>query len=207
MSRSTTCRRCRGECLTTSPVCDTVCLDCWNSMQRTVAGNNKRARKARAVGKLMTEDWLHVLLEADFRCEGCGTSHTFQNPLTLDHKYPLSRGGMNNRLNIQPLCKTCHTLKDGDPETTPWNQHVVMARRQLRNRSQQFMVQLRNQYVAEMFPPRQLARDRQKVMDLFYDQMRKTHKHLQETGQFDGSFGKFMIETLLDFYMEKHYGF
>ena len=43
------------------------------------------------------------------RCQRCGTTGTADNPLTLDHVYPKSRGGENGPTQV--LCRRCNSSK------------------------------------------------------------------------------------------------
>jgi len=43
------------------------------------------------------------------RCERCGVTHTADNPLTLDHVVPKSRGGTAEQ--VQVLCRKCNSHK------------------------------------------------------------------------------------------------
>ncbi len=43
----------------------------------------------------------------DFRCQHCG-SRQF---LSVDHRIPVSRGGLNIIENLQTLCKSCNSKK------------------------------------------------------------------------------------------------
>ena len=58
------------------------------------------------------EDRSELYQKTNFRCAHCGTKLTPGRNATLDHYVPLSRGGINQRLNIVPLCKKCNELKD-----------------------------------------------------------------------------------------------
>jgi 5-methylcytosine-specific restriction endonuclease McrA len=56
------------------------------------------------------QDWYDTLEEQDFKCAHCGKSHE-QEPLTLDHIQPISKGGTGHKRNIQALCRPCNTRK------------------------------------------------------------------------------------------------
>lgn len=42
-----------------------------------------------------------------YRCVSCGAS----TRLTIDHIIPISKGGTNDRANLQTLCRPCNTSK------------------------------------------------------------------------------------------------
>lgn len=66
----------------------------------------KRQRK-RAAGTLSTADWRSVLAAYGSACLCCGSD----DPPTIDHVVPLSRGGSNTVDNVQPLCNGCNMRK------------------------------------------------------------------------------------------------
>ena len=49
-------------------------------------------------------------VEQDRRCMYCGERKLFKN-LQIDHKYPVDRGGSNDRSNLQLLCRPCNLRK------------------------------------------------------------------------------------------------
>lgn len=56
------------------------------------------------------EDWEFIKESFGFCCAGCGSSET-DVLLTEDHIIPLSKGGTDNKDNIQPLCQSCNSKK------------------------------------------------------------------------------------------------
>jgi len=68
----------------------------------SVRGKVKRDTGTRQVRK---EDRKEVL--AIGRCLVCGTDRK----LTVDHVWPLSKGGSNHRRNLQCLCQSCNSRK------------------------------------------------------------------------------------------------
>lgn len=66
----------------------------------------KRQRK-RAAGNLSAADWRLVLETYGSACLCCGSD----DPPTIDHVIPLSRGGSNTVDNVQPLCNGCNMRK------------------------------------------------------------------------------------------------
>jgi len=56
------------------------------------------------------EEWQALCDRHDNRCARCGSDE----PLTVDHIIPVSKGGLNNIENIQPLCRSCNSSKGVD---------------------------------------------------------------------------------------------
>ena len=75
--------------------------------KRLTTTENTRSRRLGILGMLTEADWDEVLLAYNNACAVCGST----NNITIDHKYPLSKGGANTRDNIQPLCKSCNSRK------------------------------------------------------------------------------------------------
>ena len=44
-------------------------------------------------------------------CVSCGRNATKENPLTKDHIIPKSKGGTDDKSNIQMLCLECNQIK------------------------------------------------------------------------------------------------
>ena len=69
--------------------------------------NNKRVDYSET---LTPNDVLNCLKRSDFRCYYC--SEPINSKLWhLEHITPLSKGGLNNSLNIASSCKTCNLMK------------------------------------------------------------------------------------------------
>lgn len=65
------------------------------------------------------EDKNELLYKTNFRCGRCGKQLGMNPNSTLDHFVPLSKGGINQKLNIVPLCEECNKRKSNkivDPE-------------------------------------------------------------------------------------------
>jgi len=58
-------------------------------------------------GELTEQDWQEVLQRYGNLCLMCGTKEN----ITRDHVIPISRGGRNDKYNIQPLCGKCNRVK------------------------------------------------------------------------------------------------
>lgn len=83
---------------------------------------NRRARKRKNGGIVTIEEWKALCNHYGNVCLACGKPE-----VTIDHVIPVSRGGMNDISNIQPLCKSCNTTKsnrivDYRPRPAPWRQ-------------------------------------------------------------------------------------
>jgi len=68
----------------------------------------RRARKANAKGAFSAEDWTAICDKYGNQCVCCGSK---SEPLTIDHIIPLSKGGTNSPINLQPLCLSCNSRK------------------------------------------------------------------------------------------------
>jgi 5-methylcytosine-specific restriction endonuclease McrA len=69
-----------------------------------VSNHNRRALKRGAPGAI-TRGRVRALLALP--CAGCGTAEA----ITVDHIVPLSKGGHNVDVNLQPLCICCNRRK------------------------------------------------------------------------------------------------
>lgn len=65
------------------------------------------ARKHGAEGTFTAKEWLALCDYYGNKCLACGE----QEPLTIDHVIPTSKGGRNDIANIQPLCVRCNSSK------------------------------------------------------------------------------------------------
>lgn len=54
---------------------------------------------------------MQVLQQDNFRCRICGASADEGARLEVDHIVPVSRGGTNDRNNLQTLCEKCNVGK------------------------------------------------------------------------------------------------
>lgn len=77
-----------------------------NPEKRALSDRVKRQRK-RAAGTLSAADWRAVLERYGSACLACGSD----DPPTIDHVIPLSKGGTNTVDNVQPLCNPCNMRK------------------------------------------------------------------------------------------------
>ena len=70
---------------------------------------NKRTGRMNG-GTLTYSDWLVIKEEYKNSCAFCGKPES-EAKLTQDHIIPISRGGLHNKKNIQPLCQSCNSRK------------------------------------------------------------------------------------------------
>jgi 5-methylcytosine-specific restriction endonuclease McrA len=73
--------------------------------------NNKRWQLMKANVRDLTEDeWMEIIDRQGNQCAGCGISFTITKP-TLDHVFPLVKGGGATKSNVQALCRKCNSSK------------------------------------------------------------------------------------------------
>jgi len=70
----------------------------------------RRNRELGAEGSHTTGDWETLKAQYNWTCLHCKKLEPTIK-LTQDHIIPLSKGGSDNIENIQPLCKSCNSLK------------------------------------------------------------------------------------------------
>lgn len=76
---------------------------------------NRRSRKAKSGGTHSAADIAAILAAQKGRCAYCRIKITQENK-HVDHIIPISKGGRNDRRNLQVLCRTCNVKKhDRDP--------------------------------------------------------------------------------------------
>lgn len=72
----------------------------------------KYKRKAQMSGGSFTlKDWEEIKERYGFMCPACSREEP-EIKLTIDHIIPLSKGGLHDKSNIQPLCKNCNSSKN-----------------------------------------------------------------------------------------------
>lgn len=79
--------------------------------RRSAASTGARKRHKQACSRTelvhCTEAELEAWVSENSRCAYCGSEESIQ----IDHIVPLSRGGAHAIENLQPLCRTCNTVK------------------------------------------------------------------------------------------------
>ena len=86
-----------------------------NYQQVLAHNSNYRARQYNAKGHYSQKDIAKLLIKQNGICF-CGFKF---GPFHVDHKVPLSRGGSNDRRNLQLLCSPCN-LSKGTKTMTEW---------------------------------------------------------------------------------------
>lgn len=81
-----------------------------NPEKDTTYYENRRTRKMQAEGSFTSEEWKALKIRYNYACLCCGKSEPDVR-LTADHIVPLSKGGDNSIENIQPLCRSCNSVK------------------------------------------------------------------------------------------------
>lgn len=87
-----------------------------NKERRCLIENRRRARKLNASGEHTLEDINNLFELQKKKCAGVDCHKSIKKEYHVDHIVPLSRGGSNDKYNIQLLCPTCNMRKSArDP--------------------------------------------------------------------------------------------
>jgi 5-methylcytosine-specific restriction endonuclease McrA len=78
--------------------------------EKRASVNKRRASKLEVGGSYTASEWRALKDLYGFRCLCCGKAEP-RIKLTVDHVVPLSKGGVNDISNIQPLCLSCNCTK------------------------------------------------------------------------------------------------
>lgn len=82
----------------------------WKSQnkEKVLADTRNRRARIRWNGGILTEkDWKEVLDMYGEKCLKCGSPDNIE----VDHVIPVSCGGVNDKTNVQPLCRSCNAKK------------------------------------------------------------------------------------------------
>lgn len=101
----------------------------WREKNR--AESNEYARLASLLhrSEQFKRAWPLIVAHYSGHCLGCGASGV---PLCADHVIPLSKDGVNQLINLQPLCRPCNTSKrdvsvDYRPAGGEWIRRLALA--------------------------------------------------------------------------------
>lgn len=67
-------------------------------------------RDERLVGDLTLDDWREIKEKYNYTCLSCKRIEP-EILLTIDHVIPVVEGGLHTKANIQPLCRSCNSIK------------------------------------------------------------------------------------------------
>ena len=90
------------------------------------ARSRRRARERSACGDYSAREWLELKALYNNACLCCGRTELEEN-LSADHVIPLCKGGSNDIGNIQPLCKSCNSVKN--TKTTDYRRVIYKPQR------------------------------------------------------------------------------
>ena len=81
-----------------------------NKEYRSWIKNKHNRLKFLAEGSYSWGEWQGLKKKYNYTCVMCGRKEP-EIKLTIDHIVPISKGGTNWILNIQPLCQSCNSKK------------------------------------------------------------------------------------------------
>lgn len=84
---------------------------------RFLSKSHVRHRHCTDTGTVTQHGWDALCEWTGHKCLACGE----KKPLTMDHIIPISRGGIHDIANIQPLCRECNSAKGATTiDYRPW---------------------------------------------------------------------------------------
>ena len=81
-----------------------------NRIYKNFLNSRRRAMKLRAEGSHTFGEWELLRKQYGYKCPACGKKES-EITLTEDHIIPLIKGGSDYIENIQPLCRSCNSIK------------------------------------------------------------------------------------------------
>lgn len=133
MERGSRCRHCQTvwNKQTYDPVARKAYMDRYYAQNKDYFLENARRRKARRKGAKVVKkvNIKGVIARCGDRCQFCGVD-TSAGGRTIDHIFPLKRGGTHEESNLQVLCSTCNRAK-----STMTMEEFVAAEREVRRNS------------------------------------------------------------------------
>jgi len=82
----------------------------WTPQRKLFLDRRRKARKRGAAGSHTQGEWELLKKQYGYTCPACGRSEP-EIKLTEDHIIPLDKGGLDYIENIQPLCRSCNSIK------------------------------------------------------------------------------------------------
>lgn len=83
-------------------------LSRWDAkQQRHGRRRERRIELARTLARHSGIEWVWLMTLCNRRCLCCGS----RAEITKDHIRPISRGGSDSIMNLQPLCRHCNNVK------------------------------------------------------------------------------------------------
>lgn len=95
----------------------------WETLKPKVLEYRHRrmAAEKNAAGSHTANDVQSILRLQRYKCACCGIS--LKSGFHVDHVVPLSRGGSNDKFNLQMLCATCN-LRKSNKDPIQWAQQI-----------------------------------------------------------------------------------